>query len=216
MNLSLGNLPVIVIGGGGHAAVLIDLLLQQSRHILGITDPNLPDHTVLGVPIIGDDEVVLTQAPEEIRLVNGIGSTRDLRKRISVFDCFKSAGYTFTTLVHQMAIIGTQVEFGEGAQIMAGAIIQTGSRIGDDTIINTGATVDHDCLIGNHVHLAPGITLSGGVMVGEGTHIGTGASVIQNVRIGKNSVIGAGTVVIEDIPDNVVVVGVPGKVVKYR
>lgn len=213
---SFKNLPVIIVGGGRHAKVLIDLLLQKSMSVIGIVDPNMGGYTVLGVPIIGNDETIFSYAPDEIKLVNGVGSTEDLSKRTTVFDFFKLSGYTFATLIHPAAVIGTQVEIGEGVQIMAGAIVQTSSRIGDDTIINTRATVDHDSNIGNHVHLAPGVTLSGGVTVGEGTHIGTGATVIQNIRIGKNSIIGAGAVIIKDVPDNAVVVGVPGKVIKYR
>ena len=216
MTPSNGNLPVIIIGGGSHAKVLIDLLLLQPVSIIGIADPNMAGYTVLGIPVIGNDDVVFNHPPGEIKLVNGVGSTADLSKRTTVFGFFKSSGYGFATLIHPAAIIGTQVDIGEGVQIMAGAIVQTGSRIGDNTIINTRAVVDHDCSIGNHVHLAPGVTLSGGVMIGEGVHIGTGASVIQNIRIGDNSIIGAGAAIINDVPDNAVVVGVPGKVVKYR
>ena len=42
----------------------------------------------------------------------------------------------------------------------------------------------------------------------------TGASVIQNINIDKNVMIGAGAVIISDIPNNVTVVGTPGKVIK--
>jgi UDP-perosamine 4-acetyltransferase len=216
MNGSNINSPVIIIGGGRHAKVLIDLLKQQSVSIIGIADPNMTGYTVLGVPIIGDDQVIFGFAADQIELVNGVGSTEDLGKRITVFEFFKSSGYHFATLIHPATVIGMQVEIGEGVQIMAGAIVQTSSRIGDNTMINTKVAVDHDCTIGPHVHLAPGVTLSGGVMVGEGTHIGTGATVIQNIRIGKNSIVGAGAVIIKDVPDNAVVVGVPGKVIKYR
>jgi UDP-perosamine 4-acetyltransferase len=216
MKSSHGDLPIIIIGGGSHAKVLIDLLLQHQVSIIGIADPNMQGYTVLGIPVIGNDDIVFNHATDEIKLINGVGSTGDVNKRTTVFGFFKSAGYGFKTLIHPAAIIGTQVEHGEGVQIMAGAIVQTGSQIGDNTIINTRTAVDHDCIIGAHVHLAPGVTLSGGVKVGDGTHIGTGASVIQNIQIGKNSIIGAGAAIIRDVPDNAVVVGVPGKVIKYR
>lgn len=216
MKFTKENSPIIIIGGGSHAKVLIDLLLQQPVSILGIVDPNMTGYTVLGIPVIGNDDIVFNYATGEIKLVNGVGSTEDLGKRTTVFGFFKSAGYSFASLIHPAALIGTQVDIGEGVQIMAGAIIQTGSRIGHNTIINTRVAIDHDCTIGNHVHLAPGVTLSGGVVIGEGTHIGTGASIIQNIRIGKNSLIGAGAAIINDVPDNAVVVGVPGKVIKYR
>ena len=58
--------------------------------------------------------------------------------------------------------------------------------------------------------------MAGNVQVGEGTQIGIGASVIQGVKIGKWAMIGAGSVIISDVPDFAVVVGNPGKIIKYK
>ena len=90
-----------------------------------------------------------------------------------------------------------------------------GSSIGKHTIINTNATVDHDCHLGDFVHIAPGATLCGGVKVGNGTLIGANATVLPNCKIGKNVSVGAGAVVTTDLPDNVVVAGVPAKIIKH-
>lgn len=208
---------IIVLGAGGHAKVLIDLMLQQSMQVIAITDPDFKEkEPVLGVPVIGNDEVVLQYSTIAVQLVNGLGSAANLSGRTKLFKCFKTGGYTFATLIHKAAVVSPHVEISEGVQIMAGAIIQAGSCLGDNTIINTKVSVDHDCLIGDHVHLAPGVTLSGGVIVNEGTHIGTGVSVIQNIIIGKNSLIAAGAVVTKHVPDNAVVMGIPGRVVRYR
>jgi acetyltransferase EpsM len=54
------------------------------------------------------------------------------------------------------------------------------------------------------------------VFVGEGTQVGIGACVIQGVKIGKWATIGAGAVIINDVPDYAVVVGNPGKVIKFN
>lgn len=48
----------------------------------------------------------------------------------------------------------------------------------------------------------------------EGAQVGVGASIKQNITIGKWSIVGAGAVVINDVPDNVVVVGNPAKIIK--
>ena len=53
-------------------------------------------------------------------------------------------------------------------------------------------------------------------MVGEGAHVGIGACVIQDIKIGKWATIGAGAVIIDDVPDYAVVVGNPGKIIKYN
>ncbi|MFZ5644549.1 MAG: acetyltransferase [Bacillota bacterium] len=207
--------PVIVIGGGGHAKVLVDALIIQLFSIKGITeqDENKWGGEMLGVPVIGGDEKVLLYPPDKVQLVNGLGSVKKTRNRRLAYENFKNKGYTFASVIHPSAVISIDVELSEGVQIMAGAIIQAGSRIGENTIINTKASVDHDCIIGNHVHVASGATLSGGVCVGDGVHIGAGATVMQYVSLGKNSVVGAGALVIEDVPEGATVVGVPAKVV---
>ena len=52
------------------------------------------------------------------------------------------------------------------------------------------------------------------VYIGENVWIGAGAIIVPGVRIGKNSVIGAGSVVTKDVPENVVAVGNPCRVLR--
>ncbi|SFL45150.1 acetyltransferase [Pelosinus propionicus] len=205
--------PVIVVGAGGHAKVIIDMLLASSVEIIGATDSDLQKkgNRVLGIPIIGDDEVILQYNQEKIFLVNGIGSIGLPVVRTQIFHHFKQLGYSFQTIIHPSAILSLEVTVGEGSQIMAGAIIQPGCQIGANSIINTAATVDHDCVIGSNVHLSPGTTLSGGVGIGDGVHIGTGAVIIQGIQIGKDSVVGAGAVVVKNVVENTKVMGVPAR-----
>ena len=204
---------LIVLGAGGHAKVLIDALNRAGAVIEGIADadPARTGTRVLGVEIIGTDADVLERDPDEVMLVNGLGSVDQPRARRDVYIRFSDRSYTFATVVHPSAIIAEGVSLGEGAQVMAGAVVQPDVRIGVDTIVNTGASIDHDCLIGGHVHLAPGVTLSGGVTVGDLVHVGVGATVVQGTRIGDGSVIGAGTVVTSDVPSDVTVVGNPAR-----
>jgi sugar O-acyltransferase (sialic acid O-acetyltransferase NeuD family) len=208
--------PLIVMGGGGHARVLIDALLLQSCDILGYTDPDeqLNNTPIQGINYIGDDQVILSYKPSEIRLVNGLGSIGSTKHRKKLFESFKQQGYTFANVLHPSAVISRDSILLEGVQIMAGAIVQAGSHIGANTIINTKASIDHDCQIGAHVHLAPGVTLSGNVKVEDGVHIGTGATVIQQIQIHSNSIIGAGALVLRNISANRTVYGVPAKEVE--
>jgi UDP-perosamine 4-acetyltransferase len=207
------GIPVIVIGAGGHAKVLIDALLAIGIEVLGATDmdPVRLDSSIGGLRVLGDDNILVRYAPQAVRLVNGLGSVAVTTARQRIYEKYKGLGYSFETIVHPSAVVSKDVELSEGVQVMAGAIIQAGSRVGQNTIINTGATIDHDCEIGAHVHLAPGAILSGNVKVGSGSHIGTGAIVIQNVRVGRNDIIGAGSVVVENIADDRKVIGVPAR-----
>lgn len=205
--------PVIIVGAGGHAKVVIDMLQVSSVEIIGVSDSDPDKHGtyVLGIPVIGNDEVISQYKPEQIFLVNGIGSVGLPMVRTAIFNEFKKLNYSFVTVIHPSAIVASDVILGEGVQIMAGAIIQPGCNIESNSIINTSTSVDHDCYIGLHVHLAPGVILSGGVGIGDGVHVGTGAVIIQGVQIGRDSIVGAGAVVINHVAENVKVIGVPAR-----
>lgn len=207
------ELPVIVIGGGGHAKVLVSTLLLCRRSILGFVDLNPTAPPLLGIRCLGSDAAVLHHAPGEVLLVNGVGSVGSTASHQEIYDRFTHEGYCFATVIHPSAIVAPEVQIEEGVQIMARAILQPGSSIASNAIVNTGAIIDHDCVVGAHAHIAPGAVLSGGVRVDSGAHIGAGACIIQGVSIGAGSVVGAGAVVIRDVPPGVTTVGVPAKAI---
>ena len=91
-----------------------------------------------------------------------------------------------------------------------------GSRIGNNVIINTGAIVEHENIIEDSAHIGPGAVLAGKVTVKKETFIGIRVAVKEYITIGKNVTVGAGAVVLEDIPDNVVAVGIPAKIIKNK
>jgi len=195
--------PVIVLGAGGHAKVLIEALRQSGREIVGLTDPaKTGTHEYFGVKILGDDDVVFNYSPDEVVLVNGIGSMPGNSLRRELNNRMEDKGFQFTQVIYPSAVLASDVEIDNGVQIMAGVVIQPGVSIGRSCIINTGVVVDHDCIIHDDSHLAPGVTLSGNVVVGKRTHIGTGASVIQGISIGQDCVIAAGSIIHKDIPAN--------------
>jgi sugar O-acyltransferase (sialic acid O-acetyltransferase NeuD family) len=204
---------VIVIGGGGHAKVLVSTLLLCHKSILGFVDLNLDLPPLLGARHLGNDSAVLGHRPGSVQLVNGVGSINCTRNRRNVYDRFVQRQYCFATVVHPSAVVAPEVQIEDGVQVLAGAVVQAGCRLGANVIVNTGARVDHDCIIDSHVHVAPGVTLCGAVHVCTGAHIGAGATVIQGIRIGAGSLVGAGAVVIKDVSPGVTTVGVPAKTV---
>lgn len=207
--------PVILLGTGGHARVVLEMLRVTSRRVIGCLTPvkELWGSEFEGIPILGDDAVLDRYLPEGVAIANGIGSIGDVTKRRRAFEKVKGKRGSLVTIIHPSAIVVPGIVLGEGVQIMAGAVIQKGCIIGMNTIINTGVIMDHDCRIGDHAHLAPGVVLSGDVNIGSGAHIGTAAAVIQGVTIGESATVGAGAVVVGNIPPNVKVLGVPAKVV---
>ena len=204
------NKPLIILGNGGHASVLTEILLAQGQEVIGFTTPTI-DQNNFGLSYLGPDEVIYNYDFTKVELVLGLGMLKPSSNREKIFIHFKEKGYTFKSVIHSSAIIAPSVKLAEGVQIMAGTIIQTHTTIADNTIVNTGAIIDHDCQIGPHIHIAPGTKISGAVKVGNSTHIGTGTTIIQGVQIGENCLIGAGSVVVKNIKKNSKVYGVPAK-----
>lgn len=204
------NKRVIIIGNGGHASVLTEILLQQQVDIIGFTAPTKQENEFQLV-YLGDDEAIKNYSSDDVALVMGLGMIRPKSWREKIYCAFKEQGYSFLTVVHPSAIVAPSVYLGEGVQVMAGAIIQTNTKIADNTIVNTGAIVDHDGQIGLHVHIAPGTKISGNVSIGNSTHIGTGTTIIQGIDIGERTLIGAGSVVVKNIGADAKAFGVPAK-----
>jgi sugar O-acyltransferase (sialic acid O-acetyltransferase NeuD family) len=198
------NRKVIMIGGGGHAKALVDILHKQYIDIFAISSPKIDKDSPLlsSIENVLVDDDIYKFNPDEIYLVNGIGSIPGNALRAQVFDKFKNAGYEFMTVISDSSVVGHNCKIEMGVQIMHGAIVNIDSVIGENTLINSGGIVEHDCKIGKHNHIAPGAVLCGASSTGEKVHIGAGASVIQSIEIGKNVVIGAGAVVTSNVASN--------------
>lgn len=195
--------PIILLGAGGHAGVLADLILLKGWTIEGFVAPeNISIKGFSDIPYLGNDEILLEKRfLREVYLINGIGavSPEGNQVRFRLYAKYKSWGYDFLTLIHPSAIVAKTVQIGEGVQIMAGVIIQPNVVICANTIINTRSSIDHDCQVGHSVHVAPGVTLSGNVMVGDYTLLGVGSTVIQGISIGEQAMVCAGSIVVNNI-----------------
>lgn len=207
------NLPVIIIGAGGHGKVVAEALLAAGHDVIGFTDKTRSKDEIVyaGIKVLGDDRKIEYWAPKEVLLANGVGSLPGQTLRANIFDDWKQKGYFFTSVIHPSAVVASDSLLEEGVQLMAGAILQPGTRIGRNTIINTAASVDHDCNVGAHAHISPGAVLCGGVTVGDFCHIGASATVIQSRKVADATVVGAGAVVISDLLQGGTVTGVPAR-----
>jgi len=207
---------VIVLGAGGHAQVVADILLRaheagSSRRPVGYLDddPELEGSVLLGLPVLG--AIGQLDEFEHDAVIVGMG---DNGARADLFSRLRARAETIVSAIHPSAVVAPDVSVGQGVMICAGSVVNTGAVIGDNVILNTGCTVDHGDRIGASAHVAPGAHLGGEVTVGQGALIGIGSIVVRGCRIGEWAVIGAGSVVTKDIPCFATAVGVPARVIK--
>lgn len=215
--ITFGSRPkVVIIGAGGHAKICIDILRHNKHYeIVGATSNNKDQTDIMGVPVLGTDDDVLQKLYNEgVRFaVIGIGSLQNLSKRQEIFERVKNIGFHIPTIIHPGAIYEPSCSFGEGCQVMAGAIIGSDVRISDNCIINAGSITSHDCYLESNVHLTPGAILAGNVYVGKNSIIGMGASVYLGVIIGKSVIVSNNSNVLKDIPDSNIVAGNPSQII---
>ena len=204
---------IVVIGGGGHAKVIISLIRKLDGYkLLGFTDRE-PRADLLGVPYLGDDRqleiLVRDHSPCSVAL--GTGNTDVSTQRVDMAQRVLAMGFELPALISPSAVVNEDVSLGDGTVVLDGAIVVTGARVGSGCILNTGCTVDHDCRVGDGVHLAPGSVLSGGAEVGRYSFIGAGAVVIQYRKISERCLVGAGATVITDLEEAGVYAGTPAR-----
>ena len=192
-------------GASGHAKVIVEILEEAGIVVSGLFDDNPDVKELLGYLSIGpyqgqvlSDSMIISIGDNKLRFYIALKNNISYGKAIST-----------------KASISARAFIGEGTVVMRNVSINSDVKIGRHVIINTSSSIDHDCVIEDFVHISPNSTLCGGVSVGEGTHIGAAAIIIPGIKIGRWATIGAGAVIIHDVPDFAVVVGNPGRVIKY-
>ena len=206
---------VLIWGAAGHAKVVADILRRNAYTICGFLDEITPDRrgeSFCSATVLGDANQL--QKIYESGVRKAIVAFGDNMRRLAVGELLEERGFELITAIHPSAVIALDALIGPGSMVAAGAVVCPGTEIGRCGILNTAATVDHDCTIADGAHIGPGAHIAGHVQVGRCAWIGIGGTIIDRRRVGARSIVGAGAVVIEDVPDRVLVAGVPARVIK--
>ncbi|MBN4049726.1 acetyltransferase [Bacteroidales bacterium AH-315-N07] len=201
-----------ILGASAQGRVVLGILKAQypGREIEFIDDnQKLWGSKINETNVAGGFDHLLKQDTSQFELIIALGHPF-IRKKIAdraVDNCI-----TLLNAIHPSSVIAETAEIGQGNTICAGSVINANAKICDNVVINTSTIVEHDCFIKDYVSLSSGAILGGRVMINEFAFISSGANVCKNLTVGKSSVVGAGCVVIHDVPDNVLVIGVPGKI----
>ena len=127
--------------------------------------------------------------------------------------------------------VGDETKIGAFVEIQKNAKVGSRCKISSHTFICEGVTIEDEVFVGHNVTFVndsfPRATSRTGALqteqdwkvevtlVKKGASIGSGATILANVVIGENALIGAGCVVTRDVPANAIVVGNPGRVVRF-
>lgn len=145
----------------------------------------------------------------EIVIANGEPSIRK-----AIYDQLKEEGFRLGTLVDPTAIVSPTASLGEGVIVTPFSTISSNVQIGDNVLIQSYIRVGHDIIVGRHSVLSSNSCIGGKTAIGEASFVGMGA-VIQEERIlGEHVVLGMGAVLFSDLPDHVIAVGNPARIVK--
>lgn len=211
---------VVIIGAGGHAREVAEILGHQAREssgprVLGFVVDNPENHTaeVGRLPVLGDWSWFEGANRDGLAVICAVGLPQ-LRKRL--VEQAAAKGLPFASAVSPLAYLSPEAKLGEGGMVFPHSFASAGSSIGSHTIVNVGASVSHETRVSRYGTLSPGVRLAGNVSVGEGCYFGVGSSVIDGVSIGEWVIVGGGACVTKDLPDNVTAVGLPARVIKTR
>ncbi len=209
----------VLVLGGGKAARYVGYIFSYDleTEVFGFSDPDRSKWgtQLLGRPVLGADEEAIDNARVAgVRLATiGLGSV-PLRHRLR--GLLERAGFELVSAVHPSAFLSPGVELGKGVVIEAGSVLSDNPRLEDNVWIGLAAMVSHDTIIGRDCSVGGRAAVGAEVTVGERTQIGMGSIIQSQRRIGSDTIVGSGANVINDIPDRVVAVGNPAKIIKSR
>ena len=209
---------MVIIGAKGFAKEVLEVLHQSNYnnpiYFFDNVSEGIPDEQ-FGFTIIksfGQLQEIYKNKPFDFTL--GLGNP--LHRKTMYGKLIQIGGISKSTISPYARIGHFDNDLKEGLNIMTGVVITNSIKIGKGTLINLNCTVGHDTKIGEFVEISPGSHISGNCEIGDYTQLGTNSTVLPRIKVGKNVIVGAGSVITKNTPDNVVIVGVPGVVIKLN
>lgn len=206
----------VVVGAGTYGQVYAEYL-KKEYDIIGFVDDNvtLIDKTINGVKVLGDFKYLINNIEKDVFVFVPIGNNmikETFLKKLWA-EGFKTPNY-----IHPTANIDPSVKIADNAvYILQNTTIMPLSELKEGVMISAGSIVSHHSTIESNVFISFGVNVGASLRIKERAYIGIGATIMTGVKeIGKDTLIGAGAVVIREVPDNAVVVGNPGKIIKYN
>lgn len=205
---------MILVGAKGHAKDIISdtsfFKTLDRKYVFDDVSLDLPDVLFDNFSLLRSmDEAEQKSAGDDFILALGLP-----KHRFALYNKFIGKGFKPLNYLASTSYISEKSNLGLALNVMPFASVFGDASIGFGCLVNSYASIHHDVKLGEFVTVSPGARVLGRASVGSFTDIGANAVILPDVKVGNGCVIGAGAVVTKDVPDNVLVVGVPGKIIK--
>lgn len=164
-----------------------------------------------GVKVYKFSELVEERDKNDIEVVIAVGEPH---VRDFMYHKVKDEGLGLATLIHPGVYIDETTVIGEGVVIGEGATITANVQIGANTYIQPHAVIGHDIEIGKHTVIGSNCQIGGGDRIGDRVFMGFLSGTTDHISIGSDSVISAGAIVFRELPEEVIAVGNPARIMK--
>lgn len=212
----------------GCSSATVSMILESIyRHHPGGAEVRIVINTdiedYLPFEVEGVDTSVLTHdawdhqkdSRDKVPLICGVYKPGVKRTVIAFFrDEFGVVEERYTRLIHPSAELASSTRLGRGVYLGPKTIVAPYTTIGNFVSLNRAVTIGHHTTLADFVTINPAANVAGRCSIGEGVTLGMGCNVVDGVSIGARSVIGAGSVVTGNIPEGVLALGVPARIVR--
>ncbi|MBW7896408.1 MAG: NeuD/PglB/VioB family sugar acetyltransferase [Opitutaceae bacterium] len=204
---------LVIIGAGGFGREMVAWAEQSVQFgrdwvMKGLIDDNLDALKDRPSPakLLGRIEDYQPASDEVFICALGVPA---IKRKCS--ELIAARGGRFTRVIHRTAVLGHEVELGEGVILCPHTVVSANNRLGRGVAVNLHASIDHDANAGDWSQINCHCDLTAAVEVGREVFMGSRVSVIPNVKIGDGAYLGAGAVVLRDVPAGWKVVGNPAR-----
>ena len=199
-----GGSRALVYGAGGHAAVVLDLVLRAGYQVVGcVADGGSAGaEVVAGIRLIGDATLLPHLRADGVGTAFiGVGGIESNAPRRRIYERLQDLGFHLPPVIAGSAHVGLGAQIGPGSLVCPGAMLGPMVTVGANCIINANAVISHHSTIGDHCHVTPGALLAGECRIGSGCTIGMGATLLNRSVVGTDCLIHNQARIFGRIPD---------------
>jgi sugar O-acyltransferase (sialic acid O-acetyltransferase NeuD family) len=203
---------VAIIGGGGFAKEIIEVVEILGYEVYGIFAQEEPDFQYSYKGYLNE---LLESRSEFSGVILAIGAFNPdtIKARSSILSFLKLHNIEQVSIISPFARIGAGVEIGKGVYVAHNSVIAVDAKIGDSVSINTGSFIGHDAIVSPNSVIGPKVFIGGGCIIEKDVTIAASSNILQGVRIGANSTVGISSLVLKSLKPNSFTLPEPSRVI---